>query len=187
MGYVHTRTLCCCIPVRIGAFAIALLGLFWGTGAAVAGILEAKNDKKNVLINRAALTVQIVIYLLLAIVSIVGLVGVIIKRRKFVVLYWIMLVVHLAFSVVASIFSLNALFKDARSNVDQCVGGSLNPNDRSDCQKAMKVTKGVAIGVCVFVWLLEIYGCIIVDSYVKQLADEEDHMYKADTESGPVQ
>jgi hypothetical protein len=187
MGYVHTRTLCCCIPVRVGAFVIALLGLIGGTLITVAGIIQAKNSGKKSMVNKAGLTIQIVIYLLLAIVSFFGLVGVITKRRKFVVMYWVMLVIHLAFSVIASIFSLNAMFKSASADIDRCVGGSVNPNDRKDCQRAMNVTKGIAVAVCVFVWLVEIYGCITVDSYVKQLADEEDQAYKADTERGPVQ
>jgi len=139
------------------------------------------------MINKAGLTIQIVIYLLLAIVSLFGLVGVITKRRKFVVMYWVMLVIHLGFSVVASIFSLNALFKSATSDVTRCVNGSPNPKDLQNCKQAMTVTKGIAVAVCIFVWLLEIYGCIVVDSYVKQLADEEDQAYKSDTESGPVQ
>jgi len=186
MAYAHTRTLCCCIPVRVGAFVIALLGLCGGTAVTVGGIIQAKNAHNNAFMNKAGMIVQIAIYLLLAIVSFFGLVGVIIKRRKFVVMYWVMLVVHLAFSVIASIFSLSALFKSAPTDVTRCVNGSVNPQDLKDCQKAMAITKGIAVGVCVFVWLIEIYGCVIVDSYVKQLADEEDHAYKPDTESGPV-
>jgi len=187
MGYVHTRKLCCCIPVRVGAFVIALLGLFGGALVTAAGILQAKYSSQNVMINKAALTVQIIIYLLLAIVSLFGLVGVIIKRRKFVVMYWVMLVIHLGFSIVASIFSLNAVFKSAPSDITRCVNGSPNHKDLVDCKNAMNVTKGIAVAVCIFVWLIEIYACVIVDSYVKQLADEEDQSYKSDTESGPVQ
>jgi len=187
MGYVHTRTLCCCIPVRVGTFVLALLGVLGGTVFTATGILEAKKSNGKTIINKAALTIQIVIYLLLAIVSVFGLIGVLIKRRKFVVVYWVMLVIHLAFSVVASIFSLNALFRSASGDITRCVNGSVNPNDLKNCRRAMNVTKGAAVALCIIVWLLEIYGCIIVDSYVKQLADEEDQTYKADTERGPVQ
>jgi len=181
MGYVHTRTLCCCIPVRFGAFVIALLGLFGGALATAGGIIQAKNSKNS----KASLIIQIIIYLLLTIVSLFGLVGVLTKRRKFVVVYWVMLVVHVAFSVVAGIFSLNALFKSATADVSRCASGT-PPTSLKDCQKAMAITKGIAVAVCLFVWLIEIYGCVVVDSYVKQLADEEDQAYKADTESGPV-
>jgi hypothetical protein len=85
-----------------------------------------------------------------------SLIGVIIKRRKFIVMYWVMLVVHLAFSVVASIFSLSTIFKGASGDISRCVGGSINPKDLKDCQKAMAVTKGVAVAVCILVWLIEI-------------------------------
>jgi len=182
MGQVRTRTLCCCIPVRVGAFVIALLGLFGGALGTVGVILQAKSGKN---VNKAVMVIQIMIYVHLIFVSLFGLVAVIMKRRKFIVLYWVMLVVHVAFSVFAGVISLYALFKTASADISRCVSGS-PPTDLKACQKAMTITKVVSVAVCIVVWLVEIYACIVVDCYAKQLADEEDQTYKADTESGTV-
>jgi len=181
MGYVRARTFCCCLPVRFGVFVMTFLGLVGGSLITAAGIIQAKRTGHTT--SKAGLILQIIVYLVLAIVSVFGLVGAISKRRKLVLVYWLTLLGHLLFSVIAGIVALHALFKDAPADINTCVNGSTDPNVRINCQKGMKIMKGITVTLFLLVWMIEIYGCVIVDSYVKQLAEEEDGTYKADSDS----
>jgi len=164
---------------------MTFLGLVGGSLLAALGIIQAKNTGYTT--SKAGLILQIVVYVLLALFSVFGLVGAISKRRKLVAVYWMTLCGHFVFSLIAGIIALNYLFKDAPADIDTCVKDSTNPNALKNCTRGMKLVKGLTVTLFLVIWMTEIYGCVIVNSYIKQLAEEEDGTYKADSDSGRPQ
>lgn len=132
--------------------------------------------------NEITLYIQTVMYTLLAVISLFGLVGTLIKNRSFISLYYSLVTFHLAFHIVTGAFSLYALYhKDGDRDIQNCINNANNGLSNSDgtqltkevCEKGFAFIRYVAIGVYVAVILVELYGCIIVGNYVDQLDEEE--------------
>jgi hypothetical protein len=176
MSTVNTRrvsyeTFLCCIPVRVGVVFLSLLGSLGGSAMAVFAIIQTKRSPGTTG-NKVALIIQIIIYILLAIVSVFGLIGAISRKRSFVRLYLWMLFVHLLLSIGLGIYAIVHNFKDARNYIDECASGSEDPSVLKSCEDGSKLFKGIMIAVFVFVWLLEIWACRIVNSYSNQIKAE---------------
>ncbi|KAL0956136.1 hypothetical protein HGRIS_002302 [Hohenbuehelia grisea] len=166
MSYVRSRKFCCCLPVRFGVVLIAILGLLGGGFITVAGILQYRQTSGS----KVALVIQIIIYGLLAVLSVLGLIGAIAKLRKLVSLYFTMLTAHLAFSICSGAFSLWRMFNDKHD----CISTSDNDIKDKFCEKGLSVMRGVMVAAFIVVWLIQIWGCVIVNDYNKQLMEEED-------------
>jgi hypothetical protein len=70
--------------------------------------------------------------------------------------YWLTLLGHLLFSIIAGIVALYYLFRDAPADIDKCVNGSPDPQVRVHCQKGMKIMKGITVTLFILVWMAEI-------------------------------
>ncbi|KAJ7755716.1 hypothetical protein DFH07DRAFT_488275 [Mycena maculata] len=174
-AYVPSRKFCCCIPVRAGVVLIGLVGLAGGGLIAVGGAIQAERSPGN----KLAYIIQIIVYGLLAILSIFGIIGAIFRKRGFIRSYFGILTVHVLFSMASGVFSLYRFFQDAPADVNTCINNSTDDTVIKACQKGMSVMKGVLIAVFVFVWLMEIWGCIIVNNYSNQLGQEQEMAQKA--------
>jgi len=172
---VQSRTFCCCIPVRFGVVVIGIIGLAGGGVIAVGGVIQANRSTGN----KLAYIVQIIVYALLAILSVFGIFGAILRKRGLIRTYLAILTVHVLFSIASGVFSLYRFFQDAPEDVTKCIDNSTDKDVVTACQKGMSVMKGVLIAVFVFVWLMEIWGCIIVKNYSTQLGEEQAMAQKA--------
>jgi len=177
MSQVNTRrvpshTFLCCIPVRVGVVFLSLLGVLGGIAMAVFAIIQMKHSPDTTG-NKVSLIIQIIIYILLAILSVFGLIGAISRKRSFVRSYLWMVFVHLLLSIGLGIYAIVHNFKDAPKYIDECVSGSEDPSVLKSCEDGSKLFKGIMIAVFIFVWLLEIWACSIVNSYSNQLREEE--------------
>ena len=91
MVLIRARTFCCCLPVRLGIFAVTILGLLVGGSLSIVGWIEVKHmspsllplpsssahrvpTARSPLSPRAeiALVLQTVMFTLLALLSILG-------------------------------------------------------------------------------------------------------------------
>jgi len=172
---VQSRKFCCCIPVRFGVVVIGIIGLAGGGIIAVGGVIQAERSPGN----KLAYIIQIAVYALLAILSVLGIIGAIFKKRGLIRSYFVMLTVHVLFSIASGVFSLYRFFQDAPDEVNTCINNSTDATVIKACQKGVSVMKGVLIAVFAFVWLIELWGCIIVNNYSNQLAQEQDLEQKA--------
>jgi hypothetical protein len=179
MSTVTTRTFLCCIPVRAGVVFLALLGFFGGSLITAASIIQLKRSEGS----KVSLILQVVIYILLAIVSIFGLVGAITRKLVFVRLYFGMLLTHLIFNLATGAFAIYRNFKDAPKYISECSSGSADSAVLKSCQDGAKLWKGVMIGVFILAWLIEIWACSIVHQYSKQLKEESATGMVKDTET----
>ncbi|KAJ3572399.1 hypothetical protein NP233_g3112 [Leucocoprinus birnbaumii] len=171
---IRQRTFCCCIPVRAGVITLAIIGLIGGTGVAAIGCLNLVNLPPTQG-NRIANGIQVGLYIVLALVSLFGLIGAIMRKRSLINLYFAILVGHLLFSFALGVYGMYRVFKDSPEYMEKC------QNDSSDDKVFMKIcregdllVKGIVVGVSIIAWLLEIWACVIVFNYSKQLEEEEN-------------
>ncbi|KAF9038361.1 hypothetical protein BDZ89DRAFT_1157204 [Hymenopellis radicata] len=175
---VRSNKFCCCIPVRLGVLIIGLLGVACGGVIAVAGIIQYQRIGGDIK-NKLAYAIQILVYGMYALISILGLIGALGKKRRLIQMFHAMLVIHVLFSIASGSFALYRFFLDAPDSVNSCVNGSKDDDVVAACKKGVELLKGVLVGLFVFVWIMEIWGCIIVKSYSNQLTDEESSkMYR---------
>lgn len=161
--------------MRFGVVVIGIIGLAGGGIIAVGGVIQAERSPGN----KLAYIIQIAVYALLAILSVLGIIGAIFKKRGLIRSYFVMLTVHVLFSIASGVFSLYRFFQDAPDEVNTCINNSTDATVIKACQKGVSVMKGVLIAVFAFVWLIELWGCIIVNNYSNQLAQEQDLEQKA--------
>jgi hypothetical protein len=169
MSKVATRTFCCCIPVRAGVVMLSLIGLAGGVGITALGILTLKRHEGS----RVSAIIQTVVYLLLALVSIVGLVGAIIRKVALVRAFFGMLVAHLLFSIGTGIYAVFRSFKESRHYVKACINSSTSPTVIQTCHNGATLLKVISMVVFFLAWFFEIWAIVIVHNYGRQLAEEE--------------
>ncbi|TEB37534.1 hypothetical protein FA13DRAFT_1726647 [Coprinellus micaceus] len=167
---VRSRTFCCCIPVRAGVILLSILGILGGTTVAAVGIVSLKKSAGA----EKSMIIQIVVYILLAVISFLGLIGGIGRKLLCVRIYFGMLVFHLAFSVGGGIFAIWRVFQDSPNYIKECLLGKEADKDAlKTCEAGASLLKGLMITVFILFWALETWACIIVHHYTKQLEEEE--------------
>ncbi|KAJ6575603.1 hypothetical protein DFH09DRAFT_915416 [Mycena vulgaris] len=182
MVYVRSRKFCCCLPVRFGVFVMSILAVLGGGLVAAAGWIQVKNLRIHPLSKTDEVSLYIVasMFSILALVGAFGLIGTIGKKAGLVSLFGGMLNIHLGFSVISGAFAIYSLFKqDANPLINNdslasCIHGSTDKHLIDTCKTASNVAKGLIVAAYVLSWLIELYGCIIVHNYVKQLDEERD-------------
>ncbi|KAF8813652.1 hypothetical protein BYT27DRAFT_7220036 [Phlegmacium glaucopus] len=179
MTAITTRTFLCCIPVRAGVVFLSLLGFFGGSLVTAVAVIHLKRSEGS----KTSLIIQVVIYVLLALVSIFGLVGAITRKLGFIRLYCGILITHLIFNIATGIFAIHRNFKDAPQYISECSSGSTEPATLKSCRDGANLWKGVLIGIFILGWLLETWACSIVYSYGKQLEEESTTGLVKDTET----
>ncbi|GLB37265.1 hypothetical protein LshimejAT787_0403160 [Lyophyllum shimeji] len=171
MTVVPTRKFCCCLPTRFGVVIVALIGLLGGGVIAVVGGLNAHRINGS----KVSIGISITVYGLLAFVSLLGLIGAIARKLALIKLYFAFLVVHLMFSLAVGIYAIFRVFKDKHVFLNDCIQSNTAAAAQSPqklCNDGLKVVKGVTVTLFIIFWLIEIWGCVIVNSYAGQLADE---------------
>jgi len=177
MVYVRSRKFCCCLPVRFGVFVMSIAALLVGGLVAIAGWIQVKDLPQHPLSNdnKNALYIYSVMFSILALVGGFGIIGTISKQRGLVSLFGSLLSFHLGISIATGIFAIYTLFKtNASEALANCINGSTDQTVINSCQEGLKILKiAVVVGYCV-TWLIELWGCLIVSSYVQQLKEEEN-------------
>jgi len=186
MTYVRTRVFCCCLPVRFGLFIMSVLGILGGGFVAVAGWAQIAQLAKHPLSERdkVALVIQTIMYTMLGLLSFCGLVGTFNRSRSLISVYSTMLCAHLGFSIVTGIFYLYTLFhQTGNTDIQKCIDESTDDATTEACKKGFGIIRAVIVVIFVLVWLIELYGCIIVSNYISQL-DEEKSIKHSRSASG---
>ncbi|KAJ7176577.1 hypothetical protein C8R46DRAFT_1213167 [Mycena filopes] len=156
---------------------MSLAALLLGGLVAVAGWIEVKNLHEHPVdqSDANALYIHAAMFSILSLVGGFGLFGAISKKTGLVALFGWMLGFHLGFSIATGIYTIYTLFK---RNPDEVLANCTNGSD--DPTPIIVVT-----AYCVS-WLFELYGYIIVSSYVKQLNEEESAKLVGGNPSAPM-
>ncbi|KAJ7583547.1 hypothetical protein C8J56DRAFT_790633 [Mycena floridula] len=177
MGYVRTRTFCCCLPVRFGVFMLSIVGLVGGAMVAVTAWLQVMQLKAHPLAfqDELALWCHTVVYTLLALASLFGFIAAIVKNRRLIMAFWIILTGLLLISIGSGAYTLYSIFiRKSQQTIVNCLNGATDQLTNDVCRNGLAILKGVAVAIYVITWLLEIYAIIIISSYGKQLAEDND-------------
>jgi hypothetical protein len=165
------RTCCCCIPSRVGVIFFGLLGLLGGVAVAASGIYNIVHQ--NMRGSRIALIIQITSYLLLALLSLVGLIGAIARRLVCIRAFFIILILHLIASFGTGIYAIRLTFLDGPEYFSQCQSSSEDPEVIKGCQKAFTLLKVFVVLIYIAAWLFQTWASVVVFKYMRQLGDEE--------------
>ncbi|THH28892.1 hypothetical protein EUX98_g5313 [Antrodiella citrinella] len=182
MGYVASRKFCCCLPVRFGVFCMALLGL--GVGGALAGlgwyeihqyaIGKVAFDKREIV----ALYFVSIAFSIMALISLIGLIGSTFKVRTLVTTYAYSVTVNTIVIIAVGIFFVWTLFhRDSSEIADTCDGdlsGEVAKAAHWFCQKGYDVVRVLLTIAFVIIWIFQLVGIFIVFDYVGQLHEERE-------------
>ncbi|TFY65717.1 hypothetical protein EVG20_g5368 [Dentipellis fragilis] len=176
MGYVRSRKFCCCLPVRLGVFIMTILSL--GFGSAVAGVLwyGVLHPEKSKLAgsDKTMAIVTAVVWTLLAVVSLFGLIGAIIKQKACITVYAWLLWIHVILSIATGSYYIYTLFHSAEDDsIKKCEGDNASDLEHGACKAAFDVGRGILIAVYIIMWLIEMWVASIASDYVGQLNEEE--------------
>jgi len=176
MVYIRTRKFCCCLPVRFGVFIMTVFGTIVGGLVCIAGWLAVSHFNQSTPLSHQdeiALYIQTIMYTLLAVVSAFGFIGAVIRSPTLVSLYSSLLIGHFVFNLIIGIFSIYSLFHQNASDLStKCDDLAADDIGNQLCGNGMTVVKGLMIAFLVLIWLIQLYGIIIVSNYVDQLDEE---------------
>jgi len=191
MVYIRTHRFCCCLPVRFGVFVMTVFGVIIGGLVSIAGWLAVSHFNKSTPLSHQdeiALYIQAIMYTLLAVVSAFGFIGAVIRSPSLVSLYSSMLIGHFVFNLVIGVFSIYSLFhQDASDLSTKCDDLAADDITNQLCGNGMTTVKGIMIGFFVLMWIVQLYGIVIVSNYVDQLDEEAaaEYLEKAPYPPGP--
>jgi len=146
-----------------------------GSFTAAAGWIQVSQLRQNPLDKdeTIALWIHSAMFTILALVSVFGFIGAIIKNRRMISSFAVALAIHLGFSIASGIFALYSLFKQDSSNaIAQCLSASTDAT-ADGCKTGVSVMKGLMVAIYVVTWMIQLYFYFIVERYVDQLDDEE--------------
>ncbi|KAF9036125.1 hypothetical protein BDZ89DRAFT_1036115 [Hymenopellis radicata] len=170
---------CCCMPLRVGVFVLTALALI-SSGAAAAvlwialpramGTHDAHSHYKIVIGVSAA------IYTIMALIALFGLIGTIRKRISFVRTFLSLLYLILVLDIAVGAFAIYVVYsKNTAITGTECttVNGVVSCAD--DDGMTHQISKASIIVSFAVTFLISLYQCVLVHSYVKELQEKESH------------
>jgi hypothetical protein len=159
----------------LGVFALTILNLFGGLSFAVLGWTQVTHLRDIPLATQdeIALIIHSVVFTALAAISLMGLIGAIIKHRSLVSTFSMILLAFLCISIGTGIYTIYSLYRDqGQALIQACLSGASNFSPEN-CQASASLTQAIIVIVYIAIWILQLWGFIIVRDYCHQLDDEE--------------
>lgn len=173
---VEYRKFCCCLPVRLGVFALSLFAMVGGSFVAAIGWMSVSQLQQNPveITDEVALYIHAGIFTLLGLLGIFGFAGSLIRSQGLVYSFSVGLAVHLGLSIGSGVFTIYSIYKEnTADSITTCLAGKTDADSIQACKTGMSIVKGVIVAIYVVAWLIELYAYFIVSRYVEQLEDEE--------------
>lgn len=173
---VESRKFCCCLPVRLGVFVLALLSMVGGSIVAAVGWISVSQLKLHPvdIVDEIALYIHSSIFTLLAVLGVFGFVGSLARSRTMVASFSAGIAIHLGLSIGSGVFTIYSVFKQAPGPaIEACMEGKTDDETRKICSTGMSLVKGAIVAIYVIAWLIELYAYFIVERYEDQLEAEE--------------
>jgi hypothetical protein len=174
------RHFCCCIPVRAAVFLSSLLSLIGsGLGAGAFFWLVHTVDTRPDLLNdsqvkitsgaRIGLIIAGVVLAIIALISLFGFVGSVIRNRRMVKAYSILVWMGFFSSLALTAFAFYLVF--SKSTLIECYDSN---NNEVPCSSIFSTGRKVAFVISNVIGLFfHLYVCVVIRRYVEQLEDEQ--------------
>ncbi|KIK67371.1 hypothetical protein GYMLUDRAFT_37478 [Collybiopsis luxurians FD-317 M1] len=171
----HSKTFCCCLPVRFGLISMSLLGILFGGLFSVLLWFEVSDTSAQMDPHeRTAFILAGLVETLLFIASTLGFVGAIVRKQLFIQIYAYFIYVHFLVNLAVAGFFLYVISHFSSTAINKaCLDTIKNSGAQSQCSTFLSDFRTVYIVVALLVLLIELYGALIVARYVHQIKTEK--------------
>lgn len=165
---------CRCMPVRMGASILTLLGIVFG--AILSGVVwsEIGRTPDMTSAERAAFVLAGLTGVSFFLVSIFGFVGAVVSKQSFVQLYTYFTSGHFCLNIAASTYLLYMVVHFSTTATERvCQDITQPPEAKERCIVSLTIAKWMYFVITVMVLLIEFCGALVVGYYAKQLKHEK--------------
>ncbi|KAJ7217998.1 hypothetical protein GGX14DRAFT_599074 [Mycena pura] len=167
-------TFCCCLKVRLGVAIMTVVGMLFAGLLSILLWFEVSTSTDIASKERTAFILAGLLETLLFVASILGFVGVIVRKQLFVQIYAYFIYVHLVVNFAVAAYLLYMLVHVSTTDqIDACQKAIKNTGAQDQCTGLFKIALGVYAVVASVVLMTELYGAIVVARYVNQIQREK--------------
>ncbi|KAJ3760663.1 hypothetical protein EV360DRAFT_68522 [Lentinula raphanica] len=169
----RARLFCCVLAPVIGVLSASYLWIISGIIIAITGWSQVHLAGTYAIpaAYSTALYFHALIFTLLGVVGIYGVAAASLKRPGLILGYLILLSLHLLLSFGGGGFLLTMINRNpSQDEITACL--YQDPNDpvaKQFCYKPIEIPQGAAMILYVLSWVLELYACIMIFSYLEEL------------------
>jgi len=173
--YIFQRPqFCCCLPVRVCVFITSVLGILLAGVLSIVLWWEVSHAEDLTKKERGSFAGGAIVETLFFLISVVGLIGAIVRKLTFATAYAIGLYVHFLINLSVAAYLLFIILHATRTDtVALCQHAIKNAQAQSQCGSLFTAIRGLYAGLASLVLLVELYGAIIATRYVYQLRGEK--------------
>jgi len=166
---------CCCLPVRICVIIMSLLGiLLSGVLSVILWFEVSRGVDSFTSKQRAAIIGGGIVETLFFLISIVGLVGAIVRKLSFITPYAVGLYIHFLINLSVAIYLLVFILRTTNADiVTLCQNALKDQQSKHQCSSLFDSIRGVYAGLASFILVVELYGSIVATRYYYQLRGEK--------------
>ncbi|KAG2148362.1 hypothetical protein BD769DRAFT_1659881 [Suillus cothurnatus] len=171
---LYSPYFCFCIPVRFGFLLLTCLSFLFSGVLSVLVWFELSHSYSLSSKEKYSFWAVGIVETTLLAVSIIGFIGAVARKQRFVGIYAYFVYIHLLLNVIVGIYFLVTIRQSNRQQiVDECYHVLANNQSESNCQSLMNIPTYVFIAVVSFVLLLELYGALIATRYLNTLTKQK--------------
>ncbi|KAG1765506.1 hypothetical protein EV702DRAFT_1151814 [Suillus placidus] len=171
---LYSPYFCFCIPVRFGFVLLTCLSFLFSGVLSVLVWFELSHSYSLTSKEKSSFWAVGIVETILLAVSIIGFIGAVARKQRFVRIYAYFVYIHLLLNVIVGIYFLVTIRRSNRQQiVDECYMMLANNPSQSNCQSLMNVSTYIFIAVVSFVLLLELYGALIATRYLNTLTEQK--------------
>ncbi|THH15467.1 hypothetical protein EW146_g5014, partial [Bondarzewia mesenterica] len=172
--FFERHRFCCCLPVRAGVIIMSFLNLVVSALLSIIVWYEVASTPTLDGTERGSFIGIGIVETLLALVSVLGFVGAVVRKQSFVTVYCYALYVHFVINLaVAGYFLYVILHAEQADAVKACKDAIQNTGTQDQCLGLLHIAAGLFGGLAGFLLLLELYGALMATRYVHQVKTEK--------------
>jgi len=166
---------CCCLPVRICVIIMAVLGFLFSGVLSIILWFEVATAHGLTSKERGAFIGGAIVETLFFLISCIGLIGLIVRKQKFVTAYAIGLYVHFLINLGAAGYLLSVILHATNKDTDVLCQHAISSNSQAQnqCSTLFNTIRGFYAALASIVLIIELYGAIVATRYVYQVRGEK--------------
>ncbi|KAJ8468920.1 hypothetical protein ONZ45_g10495 [Pleurotus djamor] len=174
MGF--SNSCCFCLSLRFGALALSVIATLAGFAlliVSIIGVTRLSGDADWY--QKFLVWIHVIMYLFLGTFGVVGLIGAIKQRRRYISGFFTVFLTSLTFHISVGIISLRDLFRNGGSiAINRCIKATTDQAVKDKCSETVSKQKKMVVPLMILFWLVHAYGVFVVHQYKKQLKEREN-------------